>query len=329
MHAPSYAQDEDPETGQVAERRGSRDGHVDVAVVVVTYHSVDDVRRLLLSLPSSAPGLSLRVIVVDNASADGTVEAIREFPDVTCVEVGANLGYAGAINIGRAYAAPCSAVLILNPDLTIEPGSVRRLFEAMSDPGTGAVVPLMLDQHGCLYRSVRRDPSILRALGDALFGNHLPGRPGWLSEIVRQENRYGERRSVDWATGAAVLVSAACDDQVGPWDERFFLYSEETDYLARVRAAGWRVDFVPDARVCHRERGSGHAPALDRLMAVNRIRYYVKVHPGPSRHLFRGAVVLHELLRARWPVHRDVHAERLTTVLRTSLPGPQRGEKRE
>ena len=127
-------------------------------------------------------------------------------------------------------------------------------------------------------------------------------RPGWLSEIVRDESPYTHRHAVDWATGAALLMSAACDRMIGSWDERFFLYSEETDYAARARAAGLRVEYVPTARVRHSGGGSGQSSALVALNAVNRIRYMEK--RGQRPRAFRAAVILHELMRSRDPRHR-------------------------
>jgi len=119
-----------------------------------------------------------------------------------------------------------------------------------------------------------------------------------------------------------MLVAADCDAAVGPWDEeRFFLYSEETDIAARVRAAGWTIDYVPAARASHRQGGSGQSPDLAALMAVNRVRYYEKRHGRAPSAAFRSMAVLHELLRCADPVHRRA----LRFLLRRSswarLPG--------
>jgi GT2 family glycosyltransferase len=163
-------------------------------------------------------------------------------------------------------------------------------------------VPTLLDFEGHLYPSLRREPSLTTAVGDALFGRHFKRRPVILSEIMRDEREYVDRHPVDWAVGAALVVSAACDRAVGAWDERFFLYSEETDYAARARALGFRVEYVPRARARHRGAGSGQSDALMALNAVNRVRYWEK-HKRTARAM-RAAVLLHELLRAASPGHR-------------------------
>ena len=258
----------------------------------------------------------MRVIVVDNGSADDTVKRVRDHPEVVCVETGANLGYAGGINVGRQHAGQCRALAVLNPDLILEPGALREMFTALDDPTVGLVVPMLLDFEGHRYPSLRREPTLASAIGDALFGHHFGRRPGRLSEIVRAESAYGYRHPVDWAVGAVMLISAACDRVVGVWDERFFLYSEEVDYAARVRAAGFRVDYVPQARARHRRAGSGHSHALVALKAVNRIRYFEK-HGKPASGM-RAVVLLHELLRSAAASHRAA----LLTVLRPSAWEP-------
>ena len=293
----------------------SEPGRVDCAVVVVTYNSVRDISALLDSLPAAAAGLRIRTIVVDNGSTDGTVELVRSRPDVTCVEAGANLGYAGGINMGRSYGGERSALLVLNPDAAFEAGALRAMFAALENPAVGIVVPMLLDADGRRLPSLRREPTLMRAIGDGLLGGRASQRPGWPSEMVWDGEAYGYRHPVEWATGAALLISDACDRAVGCWDERFFLYSEETDYFARARAAGYRVDYLPSARVRHRGGGSGRSAALQALQAVNRVRYMEKHGRWPR--LYWLAVILHELLRSGDPGHRRA----LLTVLRRSRWG--------
>ncbi len=290
----------------------SRPGRVDCAVVVVTYNSARDVAGLLQSLPAAAGGLTWRTVVVDNGSTDATVELVRAFPGVRCIETGTNLGYAGGINVGREHAGEFSALLVLNPDVVLEAGALREMVDALEDPRVGIVAPMLLDISGRRYPSLRRDPTLTRAIGDGLLGGRIGRRPGWLSEMVRDDAPYRRRHAVDWAVGAALLVSASCDRAVGKWDERFFLYSEETDYGARARAAGFRVEYLPTARARHRGGGSGQSSALLALNAISRIRYMEKRSRCPRA--YRAAVILHELLRSADSGHRTA----LRFVLRRS-----------
>jgi N-acetylglucosaminyl-diphospho-decaprenol L-rhamnosyltransferase len=281
-------------------------GGVDCGVIVVSYNSARHIEKLLDSLPAATRGLRTRCVVVDNSSQDGTMAIARSRADVLALDAGGNIGYAGAINLARARIGCCSALLILNPDLVLEAGSVLRLWQALEQRDVGVAVPMLLSEaDGSLYFSTRREPSLTRALGDAIFGAHWGGRPGWLSETIRDTTAYQKARDVAWAGGAAMLVSAACASAVGDWDEqRFFLYSEETDFATRARRAGFRIRYVPTARARHVDGGSGRSPALAALMAVNRVRYYEKYHRRPAALLFRGAVALHHLVRAADPDQR-------------------------
>jgi GT2 family glycosyltransferase len=279
--------------------------HVDCAIVIVGYNSASHLERLLASLPAATAGLRTRCLLVDNASEDETVMIARAHAMMTVIEAGANLGYAGAINVGRTHAGPFGSLVVLNADVVLEPFAIKRLFDAIAEDEVGIAVPKLLEPSGDLYLTIRREPSVTRALGDALFGARLPSRPRWLGETSRDAQTYESEQDIDWAGGAVMLVSAECDRSVGPWDdERFFLYSEETDYAARARARGFRVRYVPSARVRHEDGGSGRSPSLKALLAVNRVRYYEKHHRPPGTWIFRIIVALHHLLRSRDPAER-------------------------
>jgi N-acetylglucosaminyl-diphospho-decaprenol L-rhamnosyltransferase len=297
-------------------------GHADCGIIVVSYNSAPYVEKLLDSLPAATTGLKVRCVVLDNNSSDETVSIVRARNDAMIIESRQNLGYAGAINRVRDLIGSCSSLLILNPDMILEPGAVVRLHEALDQPGVGISVPMLLTNEGKLYLSTRREPSVARALGEAFFGDRWAGRPAWLSETIRDRLAYQHPRDVAWAGGAALLISAACNETVGDWDDgRFFLYSEEIDYAARARRCGFRIRYVPTARARHMGGGSGRSPALGALMAVNRVRYFEKYHNRPVTSLFRAAAALHYLLRSADPDHRVA----LRAVIRRSrwhdLPG--------
>jgi exopolysaccharide biosynthesis WecB/TagA/CpsF family protein len=276
----------------------------DIAVVVVTFNNADDVDGLIASLRVETANLRLRVIVADNGSTDATLVALARQPDVLLVETGGNLGYAGGINAALTRAGDARSVLILNPDLVAQEGALQAMFDRMIASSAGAVVPQMLDAGGAIYPSLRREPTVGRAIGDALLGGRFGGRPGWTSELDSNPESYLYPHRIDWATGAAILINRQVADEVGRWDARFFLYSEETDFFRRVRELGYGIWFEPLARVSHAQGGSGSSNALASLMSVNRVRYARKHHSAGYAAATHLAALLHETMRSYDPAHR-------------------------
>lgn len=288
----------------------------EVVVIVVTYRSAAVLPALIDSLRVEALHTSLRLVVADNRSDDGTLELAQAHPDVVAVDTGGNLGYAAGINRAMAYAGDIPAVLVLNPDMVVRPGCIRALLERLGD-GVGAVVPAIRDGRGEIAHSLRNEPGLVRALADALLGSHWKSRPQWLTEFVRDERAYRAPRPIDWATGAALMVARPVWDAVGQWDEQFFLYSEETDFFRRVRAAGYTVWFDPAAEVLHHGGGSGASPELIALLLTNTVRYIRKHRPRSAR-LYRLLVILREELR-----RHDRSHDLARRALRGRAPTPQ------
>lgn len=293
-------------------------------MIAVTYGNEADIDGFIASLRAEAASHRLRVIVADNDSPDGTLERTRVYDDVIGLRTGGNLGYAGGINAAMAAAGDADAILILNPDLVLTPGVVAALRHRLSQPGVGAVVPTIVDGVGTRTISLRREPSILRSLGDALFGARLRRRPAAFSELVLAPDDYRSAHPVDWATGAALLVSRTAARAIGDWDERFFLYSEETDFFRRARDAGYTIWFEPAGIVRHSEGGSGASLALEQLLAVNRIRYFAKHHGRVATFAFHGTAVLNEITRCAHPRHRVILRTLLWPRSWPSLPRARR-----
>jgi len=285
------------------------DGIPDVVVIAVTYNSSDVVPAFLHALPEALKGVnSAAVIVVDNASSDGTAQLVRELaPWAVVVPTGGNLGYAAAINIGRCQCRARQGTYILNPDAVPAPGSVRVLVEATeSDRRIGIAVPRILDATGGLKYSLRREPTLLRALGEALLGGRRSAQYAPLGDLIRDPKYYVDGATADWATGAALFVPTHAGDTVGSWDERFFLYSEETDYALRVRDHGMRLQLVHAASVTHPGGDMSRSPWLWSLVAVNRTRLYAKRHRRVASALYWLVVLANECARSLLgrPTHR-------------------------
>jgi GT2 family glycosyltransferase len=270
-----------------------------VAVVVVTWNSEALLPGLVASLEAGLAGTSAQVIIVDNDSADGTMSTARQLvPHALVMSTGRNAGYSAAFNAGVAAADPFDAALVLNPDIRLLPGSIAALYGALDAAGgTGLAVPRIRNEDGSIARSLRREPTIARAFGTALLGSRA-SRWQRFGEDVVDDSAYTTAGAVDWATGAAMLMSAVCLDKCGPWDESFFLYSEETEFALRARDNGFLTRFVPDAEVTHLGGESRVSARLWSLLTVNRVRLYRKRHSALATAVFWSALVMQEGARA-------------------------------
>jgi len=273
--------------------------HERVAVVVVTYNSEPLVADLIASLPAGLAGVDWSLTVADNDSTDDVVARVRELaPDAKVVETGRNGGYAAGINAAVAAAPPHDAVLTLNPDVRLGPECVHELLAALRLPGVGIAVPKLLDGHGELVLSQRREPTVLRAIADAAIGAVRAGKHPLLGEVVTDPLRYESPTDVDWAEGSTLLISAECLRRCGPWDESFFLYSEETEFALRARDAGFVTRFVPTATAVHLQGGSSTTPPLWALLVLNRVRLFRRRHSRLKTVPFWTAVFVREASRA-------------------------------
>jgi N-acetylglucosaminyl-diphospho-decaprenol L-rhamnosyltransferase len=282
------------------------DAVTDVTVAMVTWNSEAHLPEAFASLPAGFAGVdSWQLFIADNDSADDSVARARALrPDVTVIQMGRNAGYAAGLNAIVRDAPGSGAYLFLNPDVRLEPQSVARLLDCVRTSGAGIAVPRLVDPQGTVHRSLRREPTVGRALGEAVLGGTRAGRYGRLGEIVMSPESYEHPGVADWATGAAMLVTRACLDAVGPWDESFFLYSEETDFALRARDAGYSLRYCPEAVAMH-VGGDAHISAeLYTLLVVNRLKLFRRRNGRTRGMLFWLAATLNEGLRARRPVHQ-------------------------
>jgi exopolysaccharide biosynthesis WecB/TagA/CpsF family protein len=286
---------------------------LDVAAVVVTHDNEEDIGRLLDDLPAAMGDLSWRVVVKDNGSADRTLDVVRRRPQVIIAPDTSDLGYSRGLNHALATAEEAASYLVLKADVRLQAGSVARLFERVNRPTVGAAVPLVLGAEGRPTPSLRFEPSFLRAVGDAVLGDHFPDRPRWSTEVDHDVASYRHAHPVDWAVGACVLLRRAALESVGPWDEQFLSCSEEVDYLRRVQQTGYTVWFEPGSVVSHRGQAAGRYPDLAAPMAVDRVRYALK-HGGPRA---AGAMHLVVTLAALSHIGDPAQRHTLATLLRS------------
>ncbi|BCY11894.1 glycosyltransferase [Actinoplanes sp. L3-i22] len=270
-----------------------------ILVAVVSYNSERLIPDLIAGLRTGLDGLKWHLTVADNASRDNSVALIRELaPDATVVEMGRNAGYAAGINAAVAASPSYDAILVLNPDVRLTPGCIPRLLEALGEPETGIAVPRLVDGSGALIHTQRREPSVLRTLGDAILGARRAGRFRLLGEVVTNPLAYETETFTDWAEGSTQLISAECWTRISPWDESYFLYSEETDFALRARDAGLRTRYLPDAHAVHLEGDSRVSPGLWALLTLNKVRLHRRRKGAVRATAFWAALLLRESSRA-------------------------------
>jgi GT2 family glycosyltransferase len=241
----------------------------DVDVVVVSYNSRDRLRKCI-STVGAAEGV--RVTVVDNASSDGSLETLHGLA-VRAISLPANRGFAHGCNVGW-HATEAPLVLFLNPDASIEPSSLRVLVDALTtEKNVAAAAPRMMGADGSLDFSLRRFTRLRTTFARALLLHRVFPHATWADQVVRDANVYDAPASPEWVSGACILIRRSALEEVGGFDERFFLYCEDEDLCRRLWRAGLAVRYFPDAVCTHEGGASSPRASLLPTMAASRIRY--------------------------------------------------------
>jgi N-acetylglucosaminyl-diphospho-decaprenol L-rhamnosyltransferase len=243
-----------------------------VAAVVVTYNALPWLEPCLVS------AAAYETVVVDHGSTDGTLELVRRFPRVRLLER-ENRGLAAGWNAGIA-ATSGRYVLLLNSDAWAIGEAVERLVRFVDKhPRAAVVAPRLSNPDGSLQRSVRGFPTLWRLATEYLFLRKLAPRSRALNAFYAGGFDHREARRIDWAMGAVLLVRREAIEEVGPADEDFFLFSEETDWCYRFHAAGWEVWFDPEAEFTH-VGGASHGGRMYVENLRGQLRFLAK-HRGP------------------------------------------------
>ncbi|MEO7446791.1 MAG: glycosyltransferase family 2 protein [Humibacillus sp.] len=293
----------------------------DLDVVVVSYESAHLLNTCLDSLAAARGDLAMTVTVADNASTDGSAALVRARSDDTqVIEMGRNTGFSCANNAAIA-AGSARHVLVLNPDTVVAPGALSTLVDfADQHPRAGVVAPRLLNADGSPQLTARAFPTPAAAL----FGRRSPVTqwfPGnrWSRRFLVEREHLGEAAfTVDWVSGAAMLVPRAVIESVGGFDEAFFLFWEDADWCRRICDAGHEVWCVPAAVVVHDEGGTrahGWTPRTIRHFHTGAYRYWTKHHaPQPWNPLRYGAAGLLGARAAALTVTTRLHHQLERTV---------------
>lgn len=284
------------------------DGHdaPRVRVVCVVYHPGDELARFVRTL-ADASEHPVELVVVDNGTDHAVAQAAADEAGGRLLVPGRNLGYGAAANRGAAGAgAPW--LVVANSDIEWTPGSLDRLVAAGDEqPSAGSLGPMLLNTDGTMYPSARALPSLRQGAGHALFGRVWPGNPWTRAYHARQESVGGYLREAGWLSGACLLLRRSAFEQVGGFDESYFMFFEDVDLGERLGRAGWENLYVPDVQVTHvggtswRDRPAPmirahHASARQYLE-----RRYAHWYQAPVRLALRIGLALRERLQLRAP----------------------------
>ncbi len=273
----------------------------DATVIIVSWNSRDDLRNCLRSLQESSQPTSMKVVVVDNASSDGSAGMVeQEFPAVRVRRSGSNLGFAAANNVAMRE-SDTRYVILLNPDTEVLGPGLRPLVDFMDrNANVWAAGPALLNSDRTPQRSGVRFPSVWNIVVETLFLDRV--FPRW--KIFGQHRELyaakGVARRVDYVQGSCLIVRREpVFTAVGLIDEEFFMYFEETDWCFRMQRAGGEVWVCPDARVVHHGGGTvGHYDERRILHYHKSLFRFIKKNSGDGKAmLVRCVILLRSLVR--------------------------------
>ncbi len=319
---------------------------IDLTVVIVSWNVCDLLRRCLKSVLDSDPDPveahtsgqpQVEIIVVDNASSDGSAEMVRaEFPQVRLIANAENRGFTAANNQGLA-AGRGRYLMLLNPDTELAGDALATMAGYLDEhPQVGVLGPQLRYGDGRLQSSRRRFPTLVTALFEStVVGEWWPNNP--FARRYRMADTSDDAiQPVDWLVGACLLVRREVYRQVGGLDEGFFMYSEEVDWCRRIRSAGWEIVYLPAAAVIHYEGKSSEQVVAARhiYFQSSKVRYFRKHHGAAQAELLRRFLLstyVYQWAREglKWLIglKRPMRAERMKAyrqVLRSGLRPPQR-----
>lgn len=261
---------------------------IDLSVIILNWNVRDLLDRCLASIRSEH--YSIEIIVVDNASSDDSVAMVQtKYPHVTVIANAINRGFTGGNNQGLEVAHG-RYLMVLNPDTEMVGAALDRLIAFLDDHAdVGAVGPQLLNPDRSIQSSRRRFPTVLIGFFESTWLQSLAPR-GWLRRFYLDDVSPNQAQDVDWLTGACTVFRREVIDRVGGYDaQSFFMYSEELDLCRRVKQAGWRIVYVPDAQVIHYVGKSSEQAVAARHIYFNtsKVRYYRKWHSRVAAELLR------------------------------------------
>lgn len=251
-----------------------------LSIVIVSYNGREHLRKCLASLSRYLDDPECEVIVVDNASRDGSAAMVAdEFPQARLFALPTNTGFAAGANHGF-HESKGEAIVFLNPDSEVASDVFGPMLDYLrAHPQIGILAPKLVDEDGSLQLSCRRFPGFATALFNrySLLTRLLP-RNRFSSRYLLTDWDHNSISEVDWVSGACMMVRRSLLDEIGPFDEGYFMYIEDVDLCRRAHRAGYQVVYFPDATVTHRIGGSSRTVEARSIVERHRSmwRYYKK-----------------------------------------------------
>jgi GT2 family glycosyltransferase len=262
---------------------------VDISVIIVSWNCKKFLLECLASFYDQVSRASTEVIIVDNASSDGTPEAVRNaYPEVKLIENTANMGFAQGNNIGLKHATG-KYICLINPDVIVLDRCIAKMQRYMEDnPDIGMVGPAILDVDGAIQRSCMRRPTLWNQFCRAVGLDTVTSSSKVFGGFLMKDCRFDEICDVDIINGCFWMVRREAVNDVGGLDAGFWMYGDDLDWCQRFRLARWRIVFFPEARAIHYGGGASENAPIRFYVEMNRanLRYWRKYHNYMSYCLY-------------------------------------------
>ncbi len=253
-----------------------------IALIIVNFNLKDEVLACLESVSKlHIDNFELETIIVDNASKDNSEEAIKQaFPSVTFLQTGKNLGYTGGNNFGIKYALDHGAgfVLVMNPDVIVDPNLIENLYRGFTDDKVGITVPKVYFAKGYEFHKDRykeeEKGKVIWYAGGIMDWNNIIGHHRGVDEV--DYGQYDEPIDTEYATGNCFMTKREVFEKVGFLDDRYFMYYEDADFSLRVKRAGFVIRYMPSAKLWHKNAqaaGGSGSPLQDYFITRNRLLF--------------------------------------------------------
>jgi GT2 family glycosyltransferase len=274
-----------------------------LSIIIVSWNVKDDLLCCLQSIKENSASESFEIIVVDNGSSDGTVDAIKEnFPGVIVIANSENRSFSAANNQAIKIAKG-QYLFLLNPDTIIHPQSLDNLIKVLDEkPTAGACGPRFIDTDGKTHSSVGYLPTFRSLLYGKTFFRSLGIFRSHYKKLTANKFNYDRQSEVEQLSGAALMVNRSVINEIGLMDENFFLYYEDVDLCLRIRKAGWKIVYVPDAVITHiGGKSTEQVSAKKKLFLYSSALLYFRKHRGKFpvflfSLLFKSGVIIKEII---------------------------------